>query len=343
MCKRTTNFSFWLLLAAPCVSVSRALLLLEQLPPTPIRRRITAFRHPPTLVSSRQRPPSLVVAAAFVQKDFDLDGFAAELEASLQIAREALEDAQASSVDDLSGEFPTNMLLREIDDAMAFANQVVEDLQQEKEEYKQQVESSEGIDADAILGDKSNQVVEYLSKGFMNADSFQDFCKERTETTLLIKESTVKQARIIAYAKAQEANRLKKEIQRTAAKRAKAEATIQAVTIGLDGCLLGCAIGLFLWAAIPEYLGDNIDPSVPSFIMGGLVACASIMASTSDTIAALAMEKVNFGCISRTILSIIASIVRFLVSIPDRIASKIAEQQNEWEDELEEYRKKKRR
>lgn len=294
-------------------------------------------------VQSRRQETLAVGATTQQQREnvFDIVSFAAELDASLQIAQEAL-DAEV----DFGDEFPTTLLLQEINDAFDYAYQVVDELQEERNDYKEQLETEETstlIDADFILGEKSQEVVEYLSKGLLNANSFEDFVQERKEKSLQEKDATIEQAKLILSEKEQEALSLKQRIRQTGNKRLKSERTTKAVTVALDGSLLGCAIGLFAWAAIPEYLGDNVDPALPTFFMGGLMACLCIVLSTSDTIVAFAMEKVHFGVISKTVLAFVTSILRFLLSIPIATANNIAEKQNELNEEMEDYRRTRRR
>jgi hypothetical protein len=57
----------------------------------------------------------------------------------------------------------------------------------------------------------------------------------------------------------------------------------ESISIGIDGLTVGCAIGLYAWHAIPQYLGDNVAPVIPTLVTGGVMGCASIVAATSNT------------------------------------------------------------
>lgn len=238
-------------------------------------------------------------AVMFMKQSFDLEEFAAELEAPFQEAKVALHNAQ---------DFPSSTeLVQNIDDALYYANQVVQELQQEQQEFEQKLEKQGANDIDFLSGEEAKEVMEYLSKGLLNAESFPAFVQERKEQSRLLKKEMVKQARRVMLAKQEEASLLKQELLRAGLEREKAKRTMTTVSVALDGGMIGCSIGLFAWAALPEYLGDNVSPAVPTFFAGGVLACACLVAYTSDTPFAIIMKKIRFGWLSRTILSLVGN------------------------------------
>lgn len=311
------------------------------------------------LISTRH---SLVtLKEAYIEKEFDLEFATAQVDAALEEAIDAL-DAEA-----YSKKFRGEELSQNIDDALDAAFELVDELQEERREFEVMLERERDdpqnlIDADLILGEeKAREVVELLSQGLMSAEAFQDVVQERKYKSQRDRSQMASRAKIVMEQREEKALQIQQEIRRTVLRRRKEEKRAFTITVALDGGMIGCGFAIYSWCAYPEYL-EEISPAVLALGVGGIMSCACVVASTSDTPIALLMEKSRFGFVSRTIGNVITEFVTFfaeliglagdaIAAVPgattDGVASSIntfnRRNEREFVDELEDYRRKRRR
>ena len=199
----------------------------------------------------------------------------AQVEVALKAAREALKaETWPTTILETSSQ-DLNVLQEDIDNALFTANQAILDSSPTEEDL---------FDADEMLGeDEKLNVIELLSEGLLDSESFQQLVKQRKEEAFLLKQQEVEKARHSMEKYLKEAHRLKQQIKQTKIRRIQLKRFREFISIGMDGIMVGSVIGLYAWHAIPQYLGDNVAPVIPTFVTGGVMGCASIIASTTDT------------------------------------------------------------
>jgi hypothetical protein len=196
----------------------------------------------------------------FVRQKFNVEEVTSQVDATLQAAEKALE---TKNVGDTRME-------QEIEKAVLAAKRAIQIVSQPEEN------DDDLIDADALLGESSEEVIEWLSQGLLDSESFQALVEQRKEEALIAKQQQAEQTRILMEAKVKEARRLQKALKQ----KRQRERFSEYMTIGLGGTMVGGAIGLYAWHAIPEYLGDHVTPLLPTFLGGGIMGCGFIVAST---------------------------------------------------------------
>lgn len=202
----------------------------------------------------------------FVQKDreINVEEVTSQVDATLQAAQKALEMKN----------FGDGRMEQEIENAVLAAKKAIHAVSQPEEDDDN---DDDLIDADALLGESSERVIELLSQGLLDSESFQALVDRRKEESLMAKQQQAEQTQKWMAAKVKEARRIQKALKQNRQR----ELFSKYVTVGLCGTVVGGAIGLYAWHAIPEYLGDHVAPVLPTFLVGGIVGCGFIIVASS--------------------------------------------------------------
>lgn len=217
---------------------------------------INAFVVPSQLASKVR----ISATKRFVQREFNVEELTSQVDETLRAAQKALEMKS----------FGDKRMEQEIENAVLAAKKAIQIVSQQEED------DDDLIDADALLGESSEQVVQLLSQGLLDSESFQALVDRRKEESLIAKQQQAEQTRKWMEAQVQEARRIQKALKQNRQR----ERFSKYITIGLGGTIVGGAIGLYAWHAIPEYLGDHVTPLLPTFLVGGIMGCGFIVVST---------------------------------------------------------------